>query len=336
MLRINLLPSYIYEKKTKYAHVMGALVLMFVVLGGCILWALAAAGSKAAAQKRLDTANQFQTQYTDIDTQINDVKTQVAAIQAKQDFISGSQTYNTAWPVAIDAVAQDVPPYILLNSLSISPADHHVVTLTGFGQHEMDLARWWIALRNDTFKFSNVYITLPEHPYPSTGAQNAAGFGGFAGMGMMGPGSKGMGMMGPGGPGNGMMGAPGMGRPGMPGMGMMGPGGPGMGMMGAGGFGSARNAGTATASEVHGRKGYDFTATLMLVDKLAPPTSAPTWTGVPAPSTSGSGTATGMGMMGPGMGMMGPGGMGPGGPPMMGGPAAPGAMPPAGGAGAGD
>ncbi len=335
MLRINLLPSYIYEKKTKYAHLVGALLLMFVVLGGCIVWALAAAGTKAAAQKRLDTANQFQTQYTDIDTQITDVKTQVAAIQAKQDFISGSQTYNTAWPVAIDAVAQDVPPYILLNSLNISPADHHVVTLTGFGQHEMDLARWWIALRNDTFKFSNVYITLPEHPYPADGSQAGGGFGGFGGMGMGGPGGKRMGMMGPGGPGNGMMGAPGMSRPGMPGMSMMGPGGPGMGMMGPGmmgpgGFGNSRNAGTATPSEVHGRKGYDFTATLMLIDKLAPPAVAPAWTGVPAPSTTGS-ASTGMGMMGPGMSMMGPGG-----PPMMGGPSAPGAMPPAGGAGAGD
>jgi Tfp pilus assembly protein PilN len=327
MLRINLLPSYIYEKKTKVAHIVAALLLMLVVLGGSLAWALAASGTKAAAQKRLDTANSFQSQYTDIDTQITDVKTQVAAIQAKQDFISGSQTYNTAWPVAIDAVAQDVPPYILLNSLNISAADHHVVTLTGFGQHEMDLARWWIALRNDTFKFSNVFITLPEHPYPAGGTQ-AGGAGGFGfGAGMMG-GKRG-GMMG--GPPGMMGGAPGMMGPGGPGMGMMGPGGPGM---GRGGFGNARNTGTATASEVQGRKGYDFTATLMLVDKLAPPTTAPAWTGVPAPNTAGS-SATGMGGMG--MGMMGgpPGMMG--GPPMMGGPAgAPGAMPPAGGSGAGD
>ncbi len=305
MLRINLLPQHINVGKIKLMHMALAAVLFSVLLIGLLFWGFTAQGMLAVAKQRLDTANQYQQQYTAIDTQIGDVKTKVSKIKARQDFVASAQSNNTAWPQAIAAVGASVPPFILLNSLQFAQADPHEVNLTGFSQSEMNLARWWLQLRNDTSRYTNAVISLPSHPYSPGGGNTAAAGGGFGGMmggyGRPGFGGGGKGRFGAMGPPS--MGGPG-GYPGMPGM---------AGGFGGGGFG-ARNSNTASATpdQVAGKTGFDFTATLMLTDKLAPPAVAPTWPAASASGGAGSGFA-GMGGMGGGMGVppgMPPGAMG--------------------------
>lgn len=343
MLRVNLLPPYIYDARKKQMWMVANGALLAAVIALFAVLYVNAIGQYDVAKKRLDTANELQTQYNDLDQQINDTNNKIADTKTKQKFVADSQEYNKSWPRVYRSMASVTSPNILLESLAVSSNNHHELIANGFCPDEIKLARWWMDLRNETEMFDSVFITLPPHPFQPASNNTAGGFG-FGG-GQMGGGYPGMpgggrgfgGMSGgfpgaPGGMGSFQGGGPGgfgsrggRGMPGMAGMGGM------AGMAGMGGFGGGGrgmggggNNGQASATEIEGRRGINFVATLLLKDKLAPPIAVPTW-----PATAGAGAAGMAGFGGGRMGMMGgmpgmPGGM-PGGIP---------GAPPAGSAGA--
>lgn len=302
MLRIDLLPSYVRERRARPIFFGIATAIVAAVIIAFVAWYIALMGSYNQAKQHLDEATNLQSQYNDYQTKIQQVNSSISDIKSKQDFVASAQKYNDSWWQAYLAVATDTSPYILLHSMEIDPRDHSMVHLTGFCPNEMQLARWWIDLRNDTAKFKSVFITMPAHPYPPNGGNNGQmGGGGAAGFGGGGPayGPYGGGMP----PGMGMSSSPygGGGPPGMP-AGMPGMGSP---YGGFGGGGGSNNA-AATPTEIEGRKGIDFQADLVLQDSLAPPAQAPTW---PPGGQGGAGGTAGFGIPGMPAGMpFGPGG----------------------------
>jgi hypothetical protein len=314
MLRVNLLPPYIYDKqkKAKVAVLWG--VGLAAVIVGMVVWAGGVQSTLNAENSHLDSAKQYQDQYTKADNDITAVNQAIATTKAKQDFIASAQAYNAAWPRVYEAMASATSPDILLKTMAVDGGNHKSLRLTGFCPTEMQLARWWMSLRNDVNMFDSVAISLPPHPY-TPGAANGARPGGFGASGFGGRpgGMPGMppGMMGGSMPG-GMMGSS------MPGgMGAAGKQGFMAAMGGGGGFGGGGGGAVGSASEsmVEGKRGLDFVANLVLNDKLAPPAATPAW------GAGGGGGGMGMGRM-----MMGgmPGGAMGGMPPMMsGGPGGP-------------
>ncbi|CEK20240.1 PilN domain-containing protein [Chthonomonas calidirosea] len=313
MLRIDLLPPYVHERRARPVFFGFATALVAAVIIAFVAWYIGLKGQLDQAKQQLDNANNLQSQYQDYQSKVQQVNSSIADIKSKQDFIASAQKYNDSWWKAYTAVASDTSPYILLHSMEIDPRNHNLVHLTGFCPNEMELARWWIFLRNDTAKFQSVYITMPAHPYPPEAANGQNGNQAYGGFGSYGP-PKGMygagGSMGP------MTSSPmssspygmGGGPPGMP-YGMSGM--PGSPYGGYGTGGGSQNNGVATPTEIEGRKGLDFSADLVLQDSLAPPATPPTWP--PAAQAGGAGAA-GFGGYGMPPGMPGMPGFGPGGP----------------------
>ncbi len=321
MLRINLLPNYIHERRSRVYWLGGGIALIAVTVLLFIFAFMNMQGALDKANQRLDTSNTYNDKYQAADKSIQSVNTEIADTKAKQDFIGASQNYNKSWPYVFEAIARDTSPDILLHSVSIDARDRSTVHVTGFCQTEDQLVHWWMSLRNDKAKFQSVTISLPPHPYPSESNNTRNGMGmGFGNIGGGMPGGFGSG----GRPSLGMMGGAPSGMSGFGAGGRRGKGAFGMpsGMTGFGGGGGApgimgggNSSGAVSTAEISGKQGINFVATVVLTSVLTPPVSTPVW---PAQGSSGNGGMTGgmgMGMGGfPGMpaGVGGFGGMPPG------------------------
>lgn len=295
MLRINLLPPYIYDRQKKRKWIVGSLALIPITLAVMLWWGAVAQDALNKANERKANAQAQQDQYNSVVQAIKKEQDAVAATKAKHDFLVSAIKYNASWPKVYTAMRDVTSPKVLLKSMYVSD-DRKSINFTGFCQYEEDLVRWWMYLRQQSNMFTDVHFSLPEHPWPPKADTTSAGAMGGPGMGSSGmPGGSG-GMPGmPGGSG-GMPGMPG-GSPGMGGSGGMG-GSPGMGSFGGGG-GSSDAVGE---EEIEGRKGIKFSAFAVLKEPLAG--------GIPTPAWAGGGAASGAASPG-GTAPMGSYGMGP-------------------------
>lgn len=348
MRPINLLPPYIYDKqkKAQLAALWGLIVL--AVAAGFIYHLTQLNQQLQVALDEKAEAERFKQQYDSLNSQIQQENQAIANIKQKQDFIANAQKYNDAWHEVYTMMRDVTSPRIILRSMAVDPQSRLTVVFNGAARTEMDIVRWWMALRNDTERFQSVRMELPPHPYVPGG--NAAGTASMAGMARGGFGPGGMGAPGSGGPGSfgstpmigGLSGPGGGGFSGGPGGagrpmigGLSGPGGggsfgggtsiPSAGGMMPGAFGGGQQRGTGQ-DILEGKPVINFTGVVVLKEPLAGGMAPPSW-----PPAAAGGAGMGMGgatMPGMGMGGMGAGGLGSGfsggpggaGSPMMGSP----------------
>lgn len=276
MLRINLLPPYIYDKQKKLPFIIGSLLLIPITLVLMLLWGQSAQAALDKANERKTAAQAEQTKYNQFEAEIKKEKDTVAATKQKEDFVANSIKYNDSWPKIYTAMRDVTSPKILLKSMYVSD-DRKSINFTGFCAYEEDLVRWWMYLRSHPM-FTDVHFRLPDHPWPpkAEGTASNGGGGGAAGMpmGMSGPGGS-SGPSGAAGAGNDFPGVRSGTMSGMP-MGMGGSAGPG----GGGSFGGPGGGGNADAvgdTVIEGRKGINFTAFAVLKDPLAGGIATPSW-----------------------------------------------------------
>lgn len=269
MRPINLLPPYIYDKQKKgqMAAVWGVLVLG--VAGGFIYWLGLINADLDKAKSELTTAQGYQTQYNNLKQQIGAENNKISQIREKQEFIANAQKYNDSWRDVYITMRDVTSPDVILRRIVVDPGSRRALSFAGAARTEMDIVKWWMALRNDTARFESVRFELPPHGYnPAGGGQAGGGSFGTAGMGRgggrlggPGPGGGGMpGSFGPGagGPPGGFSGGPGgAGAPGGGGRAFSGgPGGAGTPMMaGVGGTGGPGSFGSGGGSPFAGRAG---------------------------------------------------------------------------------
>jgi hypothetical protein len=304
MLRINLLPPYIYDKQKKIKWIAIALALPFLALVACLWAAQNAQAAKDKADGRKNDALTQQSQYNNLVSQIKAEEDAVAATKAKQTFVANAIKYNEAWPDTYTSMRDVTSPKILLKSMYMSD-DRKSLNFTGFCQYEEDLVRWWMFLRAQSDLYSEVHFRLPEHPWPPKSESNAGGGAGSMAMSGGGPGMAGSPGMGGG---MAMSGGPGMGGGSPMGGGMAMSGGPGMGgSPGVGSFGGGGGSSDAVGDEeIEGRKGIKFSAFATLKKPFAGGITTPTWAtaGGAGASGGGGGMNSGGPMMGGSGGMM--------------------------------
>ena len=268
MLRINLLPPYIYDdlKKRNYVIFGGAVSLVVILACGFLL--MNAKAAQETAQKASDEAKTQKEKYDLEVTSIEKVKLGAAATQAKSDFVNDTRTYNDAWAMVYENMRAMTTPVVVLNSMRLTSSSN--LEILGFAPTELDVARWWMELRKSP-DFAQVQFDLPAHPYPATG----------------GTGTPATVAMGGGGAMSGMGGGPAGGSAGMMAAMMGGGGGRGMG----GGGGGARSNASVGPTELEGRPGIAFAGHLILAKPLAGGKAIPAW-------GSARGGSGGGGMMG--------------------------------------
>ncbi|MCC6445691.1 MAG: hypothetical protein IT210_19830, partial [Armatimonadetes bacterium] len=333
MLKINLLPGYIAERKrVKMAWVVSGAVLALVLAGLIGFWFKLGADTKAMEAKLQQATEDWNKVYA-IQQNADTEMSKVGPINEKVTFVDNAYKHNRRWPQVINEVIKYT--YRKVRYSSLTPATN-TLTMAAWTDSVDSAARYLMNMMRNTAVWNSVTIsgvpgdvrqivngemiedTLGLSSITSPATTTPSGPMGGAGMPGGGMGGAMMGGKGPGMMGGGMMGGAG-GSPmmGGKGPGMMGAGG-GMGGMMGGGTGAAGGGG---AQVTPGQKGFNFTVTCTLVDPLTPP-SPPSMTGGAATQAAGGpgGGMMGGGMMGGGMpgggGMMG-GGM-PGGGGMMG------------------
>jgi hypothetical protein len=276
MLRINLLPAYIAERRKRNLAIV---VSIFMVALPCVALMVYYTSLKAQAADEKQLADDTEQKKADIDAinaKAQSTLDKVKPIIDKVAFVDNIHFYNTLPGRIYSQAARYTIPQAEYNSMSASGT---TLAMTGFiaGQSGPDavanFGRYLV-----TF-FGNPDITalsvngLPGYPSPSTGTGT-----GNAVAPVMGGGYRG-------GPPGGFNGPPGGGFNGPPGGGQNGP--PG-GFPGAGGFG----ANGLNIPAVPPQPGFPFSATATLKHAVAPPD-------VPSGLTGGGG---GGGLGGPGGG----------------------------------
>jgi Tfp pilus assembly protein PilN len=279
MLRINLLPPYIYDKQKKVKYLVTWLAAVAVVLGVFLFW-FVTLNKDLSDQRDLEAkATQLRTEFEKYDKDINGEKQARAQIEQRQTFIANAQKYNDSWPAAFETMRDVTAANILLKSMAFDKS-RKVVSFTGFAKTETDIVKWWMYLRNNyagpdaSMPFDNVAFSLPPHPYaPQTAA--AGGAGGPGGFGGSGGGSSSGGPMAMGGK---------MSEGGPSSSGGGGFSGSGGGPSGGGGGNNEKSVGPGL---IEGRPGINFTASVVLKKPLADGIPVPTWPSGAAPAASG-------------------------------------------------
>ena len=276
MLRINLLPPYIYDKQKKLKWIVGSIALIPITLGIMLWYSALAQAEVAKATARKSEAQTQQDQYNKHQQDIKKEEDAVAATKKKEDFIASAIKYNASWPRVYTAMRDLTSPKVLLKTMYVSD-DHKSLNFTGFCANEEDLVRWWMFLRSQSSLYQPVHFQLPSHGYkPDAPAASSAGRAG------------------------GSSGAPPLAA--MGGSMSMSAGGSG-GRGGGGSFGGGGGNSSAVGDEeIEGRKGISFTAFAVLKEPLAGGIPTPTWGGGGG-SSSGS-SSGGMSPMGSGGSMM--------------------------------
>jgi Tfp pilus assembly protein PilN len=292
MLRINLLPPYIYEGKKKKTWGLVWGLATAATVAGFMLYLSSLNQTLAEEDEKKRVATELQGQYNTLVGQIDGVKRQIAETETKQKFIADSQVYNDSWREGFLLVREVINPRIVIKAINFDQTRSSVI-MQGFAPSEVDTIRWWMVLLKQADKFTNVNITLPPHGYEPGAAAGAPGAMGGMAAGSMG-GSMGgapnfAATAGVASAGGGSMGGYGA---------MMGGRGP-MGGGSMGGMGGGAQSGDAGVGTLDGRTGFHFVCTAGLKNPLKGGPVAPAW-----PPAGGTGAAPG------GMGMMGGGSMG--------------------------
>ena len=98
MLRINLLPPYIYDKQKKIPFIIGSIAMFVLTLVLMLWWGAAAQADLGRANERKSAALTEQNQYNKFVSDIKAEQDTVAATKLKEDFVANSIKYNESWP----------------------------------------------------------------------------------------------------------------------------------------------------------------------------------------------------------------------------------------------
>ena len=207
MLRINLLPPYIYDKQQKIRLAIAWGIGVAAVVFAFIMWFSSLNTVLKDTVDKQQEAEAKEKTYKDYTSKIAGVDGKIAETKQKQTFVANAMKYDAAWPALLSMMRDLTSDRVILSNLSLEP-NHKTLDMAGFSANEVDVVRWWMVLRNNTQKFDRVFFSLPPHPY-TPGSVASAGGGAYAGMGgaYAGMGGSGGGM---GGSGGGMGGSSGM------------------------------------------------------------------------------------------------------------------------------
>lgn len=168
MLRINLLPPYVFDKQKKNKVWAAWIVGILMIIGIYAFANMKAVALQEDAQSQLDTANKLLADKNGFDDQTSKVKARIAETQKKQDFIASAQAWNDEWWKIYSVMRDVTSPKVILRKMYMgSPT---MVNIVGWAPSEKEAADWWIDFRNKytgpNGAFANVSFELPKAGWP--------------------------------------------------------------------------------------------------------------------------------------------------------------------------
>lgn len=166
MLRINLLPPYIYEgARRRNVMVLWAIILL-VVIGGFVYAKMSIDGQTAALVDEKERLTPDANKADQLQAQANQINQESAEIRAKRDFVKNARIYNST---TYQPVVYNIRDYTMRGILysSFQPSGQ-TVTLTAYAQSLADVGRYlmWMEHNPDISHVSISLSGLPSFPVP--------------------------------------------------------------------------------------------------------------------------------------------------------------------------
>ena len=246
MLRINLLPKSIYERRN-VRRMMFLFGFIFIALAaGMAAWIFKLSMTERDLTDLVAKTEAEAKLVIQLEADVAAEQAKIPPVKAKTKYIADVLDYNEKLPALYEQVAKYTYNRIEYRSISASGQS---MQISARARTIGDCGRYLLNMYRAGHIFTSVAISaIPGWPTGSTGG---GGGGGMMGGGLMG----------------GMPGMPGMGggMPGMPGMPGMGGGMPGM----AGATSGGISGGTTSRNAIS--RGFDFTVTCALVEPISAP-----------------------------------------------------------------
>lgn len=179
MLKINLLPPYIYEKrKVRQAALSFGLLfcaLIFVMLG----WWFKLSNNERELTAQGAIMKQKAEQVTQLSALVAAEEAKIPPIQQKVSFIEGIMAYNLKWPPILEELAKYTYSRIMYKS--VTPSGENQLAISAHARSVGDCGRYLLNMYRAQHLFTSVTIS----GVPGWSSQGAANIG-MPGMGMPG------------------------------------------------------------------------------------------------------------------------------------------------------
>ena len=264
MLRINLLPAYIAERRKTKTATFASIALFALVCASLLFVYMGKAAAVTAKEQEATDEEAKQAEVVTIKSKTTQIRTQIAPLQDKVTFVKNVKFYNTLAPRIYRNAAKYTIRQVEYNSMNIAGS---ALTIGGFVSG--DDGKGNSSGKQSVENFGRYLITFFGNP--DITALSVAGLPGYPSV------ATGTGT-----------GTPNGGAPGFPGGGQGGPRAGGLGQLGSqGGPGGIGGPGfpdpSAALGQVPGRPGFPFSATATLKRPVTSPN---------VPASAGGGTST--------------------------------------------
>jgi len=172
VLKINLLPRYIFERrKVRQAAFLAGLAFV-VVLGGMLGWWFTLNKARADLQVRVQDMEARRDEVTALQKRVESEEARIPPIQQRLDFIDGLLAYTDKIPDLYEEVARYTYGRVLYRS--IQPAADSL-TIQAYSRSLGDCGRYLLNMYRASHIFSSVTITAVPG-YPSDVTRGGEGF----------------------------------------------------------------------------------------------------------------------------------------------------------------
>ena len=179
MLKINLLPSYIYEKRKvrNAAFLFGGLFV--VVVAGMLTWWVVLGSKERQITTQVMEMERNAGEVTELERQVQAEQAKIPPIRAKVTFIEDLMAYNEKVPDLYEDLAKYTYSRILYRSVRVSG---NQLTVNAYSRSVGDCGRYLLNMYRASHVFSSVSISgVPGWASGGGGAGSASGMSSLAG-----------------------------------------------------------------------------------------------------------------------------------------------------------
>ena len=143
MLRINLLPAYIAEKRLTRMTTIATVLCALVVVGAVLAHYISAVQAANDMEQQANDADAAARIVEDIQSAATTKLAEIQPIQAKVDFVKGVQTYNLLVPEIYRNVAKYTYRKVEYNSMNVNG---DTLQVSAYVQNLADVGRFYLTL----------------------------------------------------------------------------------------------------------------------------------------------------------------------------------------------
>jgi hypothetical protein len=172
VLKINLLPPYIYERRKTRKVILAFSALFVAIVFALLTWWISISNKQKDLETRVAEAEMRAQQVLAIEQQRDVEKAKLPTIKAKVDFMDALMAYNLEAPKLYEEIAKYT--YGRVRLLSIQPSGGNQVTIQAHARTLGDCGRYLMNLYRAQHIFSSVTISGVPTGWPPGSASSGS------------------------------------------------------------------------------------------------------------------------------------------------------------------